>query len=87
MGPDPGLIFTEFTAWLTRLSGLPGCSIAPETALADIPGLDSLRLLQTIAHLEERFGVEADVDRFEHLWTAADMVWLIATSPSIASPS
>jgi acyl carrier protein len=46
--------------------------------LADVPNIDSLRLLQTIALLEEQFSIEIDVVALERLHRVRDIVELIS---------
>ena len=45
-----------------------------ETKLDDVPGIDSLRLLQAVARLEETFRVEIDVVTLNHLETVRDVL-------------
>ncbi len=48
--------------------------VTPATVLADLPGMDSLRLLETVALAEEHFGVEIDTSRLETIETVDDIV-------------
>jgi acyl carrier protein len=44
------------------------------TVLEDIPGIDSLRLLQAVAHLEHHFRVEIDVIALDDLTSVRDVL-------------
>jgi len=55
--------------------------VSPATVLSDLPGMDSLRLLETIALAEEQFGVEIDTRRIETITTVADIVAALTNRP------
>ena len=65
--PDPVIILIELTLLLRRICENETLELSPDTSLADIPGLDSLRVLQSVAHLEEHFQVEIDVAALDDL--------------------
>jgi acyl-coenzyme A synthetase/AMP-(fatty) acid ligase/acyl carrier protein len=71
-------VLSELTGMLCRLCEQDRLQLSPDTHLADIPGLDSLRLLQAAALLEERFQVEIDVVALENLHRVSDVLALIA---------
>lgn len=52
----------------------PALDLRPDTALADIPGIDSLRLLQAIALLEENCAVEIMIPALESVHRVGDVV-------------
>jgi acyl carrier protein len=70
-------VLTALSDLLSRLCEQPQLNLSPEMALEDVPGLDSLRLLQAVALLEERFGVEVDVVAINHLRRVQDIINLI----------
>lgn len=59
---------------VTRNDGL---AIEPEMALAEIPGWDSVRLVETILSVEDRFAIEFKPGGFNAARTVADLVQLI----------
>jgi acyl carrier protein len=59
--PDPKDVLGELTTLLRRLCEHDDMELTADTWIDDIPGIDSLRLLQAVAHLEEHFHVEVDV--------------------------
>jgi acyl carrier protein len=46
--------------------------------LAEVPNIDSLRVLQAVALLEEQFSIEIEVVALERLQRVRDVVELIA---------
>jgi acyl carrier protein len=77
-GPDPTLIFAELERLLHRICEYEQFVLAMDTRLDDIPGIDSLRLLEAVAHLEEHFHVEVDVELLNYLFRAGDIVDAVA---------
>jgi acyl carrier protein len=65
----------------------PSRALTPDMLLQDIPGIDSLRLLQAVALLEERFHVEIDVVALEDLHRVQDILDAIANARPIADPT
>ena len=59
-----------------RVTGLPDVILLPSMELADVPYMDSLRLLETVALAEEHFGVTVDTARLESISTVGDIVRL-----------
>jgi acyl carrier protein len=61
----------------------PG-QVTPETALAALPGLDSIKLLSVVAELERAFAVTIDDDSLYDLQTVADLTALVGepTTPA-----
>jgi acyl carrier protein len=51
--------------------GLP--DLSDTTFLVDVPNLDSLRVMETVALIEQQFGVEVDTSRLETLVTVGDI--------------
>lgn len=74
MGLRPEAVLAALTSLLTRLCEHDQTWLAAETKLDAIPGIDSLRLLQAVAHLEEEFSVEIDVRALEDLSQVQDIL-------------
>jgi len=72
--PTAPAVLAELQNLLRRLCEQDRLDLAPETRLDTIPGLDSLRLLQSVAHLEDHFNVEIDAGALEELSVVADIV-------------
>jgi acyl carrier protein len=68
--------FALLAALLRELCEDPLPGLTPATPLADIPGLDSVRLLEAVAMLEERLGVELALEGLDRLETPADIIAL-----------
>ncbi len=54
----------------------PGCAMG--TALHELDGVDSLRLLETVALAEEQFGVVVETGGLGQIETVGDIVRLVA---------
>jgi acyl carrier protein len=80
MGPHPDAVLAELTRLLTRICEHDQAGLSADTTLDEIPGIDSLRLLQAVAHLEERFDVEIDVGALDDLHRVHDIVNAISTA-------
>ena len=65
---------------LRRLCEQPLPELAPDTALAEIDGLDSVRLLEAVALLEEAMGVEFPTQALDGLEHVADLLRLMAAA-------
>jgi acyl carrier protein len=72
--------FTTLAAILRRLCQQPLPDLAPETLLLDIPDLDSIRVLETVALLEEELRVEIDTAMLDHLERVSDILGAVATA-------
>ena len=55
----------------------PGCAM--DTELHALDGVDSLRLLETVALAEEHFGVQVDTGGLGQIETVGDIVRLVAS--------
>ncbi len=66
-------LFDLVTAEITRLCH-PIRPIAQATQLADIPELDSFKLVELVLHMERTLGREVDFARLEHLQCVQDVV-------------
>jgi acyl carrier protein len=80
MGPDQAAIFVEFVRISRGFSADEHIELAIDTLLDDIPGIDSLRLLQAVAHLEQHFRVEIDVVDLDDLHCVRDIVNAISAA-------
>ena len=78
MNPPPDAILAELTTLLRRICEDDRIELSADTRLEDVPGLDSLRRLQAVAHLEEHFGVEIDVVALDNLCCVQDILNAIA---------
>lgn len=74
---DPMEVDRALLAILRRLCPTPFPDLPPETALDAVPGLDSLRLVETVAMLEEQFGVAVDTEALMDLATIGDIAALV----------
>ena len=63
---------------LCRVCGGPAVDLPQALPLADVPNIDSLRLLQAIALLEEQFSIEIEVVALKRLHRVRDIVELIS---------
>ena len=68
------LILAELARSLRRICehSLPG--LRADTVLEGLPGIDSLRLLQAVANLEQHFHVEIDVVALDDLSSVRDIL-------------
>lgn len=80
MGPDQEAVFREFARISHGFSEHEHIELESDTPLEDIPGIDSLRLLQVVAHLEQHFRVEIDVVALDDLHLVRDIVNAISTA-------
>jgi acyl carrier protein len=71
----PALAETLRAVCRDRLIGL-----APDTALDDVPGLDSLALIQAVALMEDRFQVDVETTALGDMRRIADILRLIAAA-------
>jgi len=74
MTPESDLILSELSRSLVKICEHDPVGLKADTMLEDIPGIDSLRLLQAVAHLEECFGVEIDVVALDDLHRVQDIL-------------
>ena len=72
--------FTLLAGLLRRLCEQPLPDLAPDTALVEIDGLYSIRLLEAVALLEEALGVEFPTQALDGLETVADLLRLMAAA-------
>jgi acyl carrier protein len=76
----PEAIFIELAKLLRRICEDEMLTLTANTPLDEIPGIDSLRLLQAIAHLEEHFNVEIDVAALDDLSYVRDILNAVAAA-------
>jgi acyl carrier protein len=77
-GPAPEAIVRAVSGMLCRVCGRAAVDLPQDLPLADVPNIDSLRLLQAIALLEEQFSIEIEVVALERLHRVRDVVKLIS---------
>ncbi len=72
--------FQAVAALLRRLcrDDLPGLS--PASALRDLPGMDSMRLVETAALLEDQYAVELDLGALGRLARVRDLIRAVAAA-------
>lgn len=70
-------MFAALAQLLRRLCQERLVDLRPETRLDEVAGLDSLRLIEAVAQLEERFGVVIDTDNLAELRMVGDIARLI----------
>jgi len=63
---------------LCRVCEQPAVALPTDLPLAEVPNIDSLRLLQAIALLEEQFSIEIKVVALERLQRVRDIVAIIS---------
>jgi len=63
---------------LCRVCEQPAVALPRDLPLAEVPNIDSLRLLQAIALLEEQFSIEIEVVALERLQRVRDIVAIIS---------
>jgi acyl carrier protein len=80
--PGPEAIASAVSDTLCRVCDRPAVALPQDLLLADVPNIDSLRLLQAIALLEETFSVEINVVALEQLQRVRDVVELISDALS-----
>ena len=76
--PGPEAIVSAVSDMLCRVCERAAVALPQDLLLADVPNIGSLRLLQTIALLEEQFSIEIDVVALERLHRVRDIVKLIS---------
>lgn len=74
---DAAAILAVVAAILNRLADRPLPALALSTPLDALDGIDSLRLLETVALAEEHFAVQVDLGGLDGLATVGDIVRLI----------
>jgi acyl carrier protein len=70
---------------LGRICEQDGLIISPATFLDDIPGVDSLRILQAVALMEDHFQVEIDVITLNDCLRVRDILGAIAKARPMAA--
>jgi acyl carrier protein len=63
---------------LCRVCEQPTVALPGDLPLPEVPNIDSLRLLQAIALLEEQFSIEIEVVALERLHRVRDIVAIIS---------
>jgi acyl carrier protein len=86
MASNPDAILIELGTLLRRICAHEMPDLTPDTPLDEIPGIDSLRLLQAIAHLEEHFNVEIDVAALDDLVRVQDIVTAVTEARQADDP-
>jgi acyl carrier protein len=74
MTPTPEDVMLALPGLLLRLCKQSQPGLTRETSLEDVAGLDSMRILQVVALLEEHFHVEVDEVALHDLHTLGDIV-------------
>ncbi|PXX58101.1 acyl carrier protein [Nocardia tenerifensis] len=75
-------VLTEVRSTLGQTSELtvPASSVQPEHHLSELPGVDSLSLVDIVQILERRMGIRLDDDAVFELETIGDLCRLIEQS-------
>jgi acyl carrier protein len=68
------IILTELARSLRRICEHTQPELRADSMLEDLPGINSLRLLQAVAHLEQHFHVEIDVVALDELARVQDIL-------------
>ncbi len=72
--------FSAVAAILRKLCKAPLADLAPDTCLDELPDMDSLRVLQVVALLEEQFGVEIDAASVDRMSSLGDVLHALDTA-------
>ena len=75
---DPAHMLAVVVRILETVTARPQPGIGLDSALDTLDGVDSLRLLETVALAEEKFGVQVDTGGLDALETVGDIVRLIS---------
>lgn len=75
---DPAAVLAAVVGIVARVTRRAQPAAAMETKLYDLDGLDSLRLLETVALAEEHFGVQVETGGLGQIETVGDIVRLVA---------
>jgi acyl carrier protein len=78
-GLDHEAVLHVVVGIVARVTNRPQPATAMETMLFELDGLDSLRLLETVALAEEHFGVQVDTGGLGQIETVGDIVRLVAS--------
>ena len=70
-------VLASTLAVLREVSRQPNLVASPDTHLDEIANLDSLNVIEAVALLEGRFGVEVDTGGLNHLATVGDIAGLV----------
>jgi acyl carrier protein len=70
----------QIAAIIFEVTGQHIPPVARETPLDEIDGLDSLRVIETVALLEDRYGVAVDPHALDRLRTVDDIAWIITNA-------
>lgn len=76
--PAPEAIERAVSDMLCRVCERDAVTLPQDLLLAEVPNMDSLRLLQAIALLEEQFSIEIEVVALERLHRVRDIVEIIS---------
>ena len=79
---DRAALLAALAELVPAITGMPAGTLRAETLLEDIPGLDSLRLMELLATAESRFGVELDPADLEDLLRLGDLVTALERAPA-----
>ncbi|WP_216893485.1 acyl carrier protein [Nocardia alni] len=63
---------------LARLLGCPAAEVDLAVRLTELPGIDSMRLVQTVVNCEKHWNISLDEDELVEVRTGEDLAELIA---------
>lgn len=75
---NPAEVLAVVVDILQSVTARPQPGVTLDTPLDALDGVDSLRLLETVALAEEHFGIQVDTGGLDALATVGDIVRLIA---------
>lgn len=81
-GAERAALLAALAGMMPGITGMPTGELRAETLLEDIPGLDSLRLMELLATAESRFGVELDPADLEDLLRLGDIATALERAPA-----
>ena len=71
-------ILAELTAILREIAGDDTISLRPEMTAADLPGFDSVRQIEMLVEVENRFSIRLSTREVDGLHSIGDYVRAIA---------
>lgn len=70
-------IFSQTVQYMGEYLEMDISHVTPNSRVAAVPGLDSLKLFESMLYLEECFSVDFDESVMEHIDTMSDLVTYI----------